>query len=111
MLELKYKIWLEYSGKVFGKGPYDLLVGVKETGSLLESAKNINMSYNKAFTLIKAIEKRLGYKLIESKVGGVGGGGSKLTPEAEMLMTKYTQFMEECETCLDKIFHKYFNSE
>jgi len=111
VLELKYKIWFEDGGKVFGKGPQSLLIGVRKTGSLMEAAKQLNMSYNKAFTLIKSIEKRLGYKLIEGKVGGAGGGGSRLTAEAEKLLDAYTAFADECETALTEIFRRHFPSE
>lgn len=108
MYQVKYKIWMEKEGKVFGKGPYDLLAGIKKYGSLAEAAKSIDMSYNKAFNLIKAIEKRLGYRLIITKTGGSGGGGSQLTAEAEALMSKYLQFIDECDEQINIIFKKHF---
>lgn len=109
MLEFKYKIWLEKEGKVFGKGPYALLRGIKDKGSLAEAAKSMHMSYNKAFNLIKDIEKNLGYELHTSKRGGSDGGGSELTIEAEELMAKYDAFISESEKCMNEIFSKYFN--
>lgn len=108
MLNLKYKIWLEDDGKVFGKGPYDLLLGIRDYGSLAESAKHLNMSYNKAFTLIKSIEKRLGYKLIETQAGGTNGGGSQLTEEANRLMCSYEAFIKACDESLTALFSEYF---
>lgn len=108
MLNLKYKIWLEDDGKVFGKGPYDLLLGVRDYGSLAESAKHLNMSYNKAFTLIKSIEKRLGYKLIDTQAGGMNGGGSQLTEEANGLMSNYEAFIKACDESLTALFSEYF---
>lgn len=108
MFQLKYKIWLEKDGKVFGKGPYELLMGIKKYGSLSESAKQLNMSYNKAFNLIKDIEKRLGYELIKRKTGGSGGGGSQLTEQAEELLSKYILFANECDERLNEIFKKHF---
>jgi molybdate transport system regulatory protein len=108
MFELKYKIWIDKDGKVFGKGPLELLKGVQKTGSLSEAAKNMGMSYNKAYTLIKSIEKNLGYRLISSKSGGSSGGGSELTKEAECLVNTYEAFYVECERSLQQIFQKYF---
>jgi molybdate transport system regulatory protein len=108
MIEFKYKIWLEKEGKVFGKGPYELLKGIKDKGSLAEAAKSMNMSYNKAFNLIKDIEKNLGYELHTSQRGGSDGGGAKLTIEAEELMVKYEAFICECEKSINEIFTKYF---
>lgn len=108
MIELKYKIWLEKDGKVFGRGPYELLKGIKEKGSLMEAAKDMNMSYNKAFNLIKDIEKKLGYELRTSTRGGYCHGGAALTEEAEKLMQQYEAFIDECDTCLNQIFRQYF---
>ena len=109
MFQVKYKIWIDDGGKVFGKGPYDLLAGVRKKGSLSEAAKTLSMSYNKAFTLIKDIEKRLGYKLIVTKAGGNKGGGSVITEEAEDLMKRYDNFINECDESLDSIFKKHFD--
>lgn len=105
---LKYKLWFEQEGKVFGKGPFELLKGVEQKGSLSEAAKSLNMSYNKAHHLIKEIESRLGYKLIETQAGGKKGGGSDLTVEAKYLMNKYEAVTQEAEAALEAIFNKHF---
>lgn len=111
MLEVKYKIWLDKDGKAFGQGPYCLLKGIKDKGSLSESAKCLGMSYNKAFNLIKDIEARLGYKLLTSRSGGTKGGGSSLTAEAENLIKVYEEFFNECEQSIHEIFNKHFGDK
>lgn len=108
MLQVKYKIWLYEDGKIFGQGPYNLLRGVEGKGSLSEAAKSMDMSYNKAFNLIKGIEDKLEIKLLESKSGGTKGGGSQLTMEAKKLMEAYEKFYLECEQSINSIFNKYF---
>jgi len=110
MLEMKYRIWLEQDGKIFGKGPYRLLKGVRENGSLSEAAKAMGMSYNKAYNLIRLIEGRLGFRLIDSKSGGTKGGGSVLTTEAEKLIASYEEFSADCERCLREIFERHFEN-
>lgn len=110
MYSLKYKIWLDKGGKVFGLGPYMLLTGVRQKGSLAEAAKTMHMSYNKAHNLIKNIEGRLGFQLLKSRPGGAGGGFSQLTEEAEELISAYEQFYDECEKSLNDIFEKYFGN-
>lgn len=84
-------------------------MGVKEKGSLSEAARSMNMSYNKAYTLIRAIEGKLDCKLITSKSGGEKGGGSELTEEAEKLIAVYMNFQNECEASLQQIFNKHFS--
>lgn len=105
---LKYKIWLDSEGKIFGAGPCQLLQAVAETGSLVSAARTMHMSYSQAYNLIKGLERRLGFALITSRTGGSGGGGSELTPEARELMATYRSFSDECHQALNSIFEKYF---
>jgi len=110
-LNLKFKLWLEKDGKVFGEGPYQLLAGVESLGSLRKSAQRMNMSYSLAHKLIKSLEERLQYPLIERTVGGQGGGGSQLTNEAKHLMKQYDTFMNDAEVTLNKLFQSHFPEE
>ncbi len=107
-MELKYKIWLDNQGKAFGEGPYQLLKGIKSTGSLAQAAKAMNMSYSRAHTLMKTLGANLGFPLIESQAGGRGGGLTIITHQAEELMYKYEAFMNECEMAIYCSFNKYF---
>lgn len=110
-MKLKYKIWLDNEGKAFGEGPYQLLAGVKSTGSLAQAAKDLNMSYSRAHGLMKYLSNQLGFPLIESQAGGVGGGGARVTAEAEDLMRRYDSFMRESVGSLEKIFARHFPAE
>ena len=107
-MKLKYKIWLDDEGKAFGEGPYRLLKGVQSTGSLAQAAKEQNMSYSRAHGLMKQISAKLGFALIEGRVGGSGGGGARVTAQAEDLMRRYETMLEECAKSLENIFTQYF---
>lgn len=107
-MRLAYKVWIENNGKAFGDGPYALLKGVEETGSLSQSASRIGMSYNKAWRLIKTIEDRIGYPLIHGRAGGASGGGSELTPQGRLLIEKYSFFRKDVKEHLEEIFQKHF---
>ena len=107
-MRIAYKIWLENQGNAFGEGHFQLLGMVEETGSLSRAAKALNMSYQKAWVSIRKSEERLGFKLLERKVGGVAGGGSRLTAEARGLLRSYTRLREEAERELTALFEKHF---
>lgn len=107
-LKLKYKIWLETEGKAFGEGPCDILMKIEKHGSLKGAAEEMGMSYSHAWNLIKRLEGRLGFALLNSKAGGVSGGGTSLTPEARELIKRYRAFMTEAGNVLEQIFTKYF---
>ena len=74
-MKVACKIWLDHNGKVFGEGPYELLKRVEKTNSLHEAAHQMGMSYSKAWKLIQTMEKRLGFFLLDKKIGGLSGWG------------------------------------
>lgn len=89
-LQVRSKIWLEVDGEpVFGQGREKLLRLIQATGSINAAAKEMGIPYRKAWTYVDAMEKRLGFPLVNRLKGGTGGGTSSLTPEAETLLQKF----------------------
>ncbi len=109
-MKIGYKVWLDNDGKAFGDGPYELLKRVEETHSLHRAAKEMGMAYSKAWRLIGTMEKRLGFALLERKVGGQSGGGSNVTSQGKDLMNHYGRFRRDVERGLEKIYQKHFGS-
>ena len=109
-MKISYKIWLDHHGKSFGDGPYELLRRVDETSSLHQAANQMGMAYSKAWRLIRTLEHRLGFPLLERKVGGPFGGGSRITPKAKELMNLYGRFRKEANDALGEIYQKHFGS-
>ena len=104
------KLWLDQHGKAFGDGPYELLRRVEKTGSLHKAAAQMEMAYSKAWQLMRTIEKRLGFTILEREVGGRSGGGSRITPRGKELMSCYAMFREEAQEAIIEIFQKRFRS-
>jgi len=102
------KIWLDNYGKAFGEGPYELLKRVEKTNSLHEAALQMGMSYSKAWKLIQMMEKRLGFILLDKKIGGLSGGGSHVTPEGEEFLKRYERFKKEAAEAVEKVYRKHF---
>lgn len=92
----------------FGAGPYRLLQGVAETGSLRASAAGLNMSYSKATRLLHRAETVLGFPLTRRTIGGTAGGGSVLTDQAKELMMRYDNYTEGCRQAAGTLFDRYF---
>lgn len=107
-MRVAYKLWIDNNGKAFGEGPYDLLRGIDENGSLRKAAAEIGMSYNQAWRLIRAIEGRLGFPLIHRQAGGASGGGSEVTAEGRQLMNAYGAFRDDARNALEQLFIKHF---
>ena len=95
------KHWLNLNGKpLFGEGRMDLLKAVRETGSILQAAGKTGIQYKRAWVLLHDAEKRLGAKLLCSGKGGVGGGGTSVTPLAEILLAIWEKSEEAFNSML-----------
>lgn len=103
-------LWLtnDNNNKVFGMGPYKLLCLIDEVGSLNKAAKEMKMSYTKAREILLRAEKELEVKLLEREVGGIMGGGSKLTDDARNIMEKYERYSTQSKLAIEKIFQEVF---
>lgn len=110
-MKVRGRIWVEdeAGNKLFGVGIYELLMKVKSGGSLSEAAKNMKMSYNKAHNLVKALEKRVGFKVLDTKIGGSRGGGSSLTDGGEDLLRRYSETMEKLQVDMEEAYELYFS--
>lgn len=108
--EPRIKLWVEKDGQlVLSDYRVQLLRYVAETGSLVEAAQRMGLSYRRAWGKVREIEQNLGAKLVESEVGGAGGGGSQLTREGERLVALYQRFRRAMETDLGKEFQEVFD--
>jgi molybdate transport system regulatory protein len=109
-MRIGYKVWLDNNGKAFGDGPCELLRRVEKMMSLQQAANQMGMSYSKAWRLIQTLEKRLGFALLERKVGGPSGGGSRVTSPGRALMGQYERFRKDVEKSIEKVYQKHFGS-
>jgi molybdate transport system regulatory protein len=106
------KIWLSKDDeKVFGQGPWRLLRRVEKTNSLHQAAQEMGMSYNKAWRLVGLMEERLGFPLLDKRVGGQSGGGSHVTSKAKDFMERYERFEMEAVKAVEKAYRKHFGSK
>ena len=107
-MRLVWKLALYTDEKVFGQGPFELLSRVATTGSLRHAAADMDMSYSKAWHLVRTLEGRLGFPLLERRVGGSEGGGSGLTEDAKELVRRYEALLTEAGEVLPELFLKHF---
>ena len=92
----------------FGPGVAALLEEVREKRSLRAAAGSMGMAYSKAWRIVRTAEESLGYKLLDSTIGGRHGGGAALTEEAEALLAAYQALREEVDAFAQKRFRERF---
>lgn len=85
-----------------------MLEAIEKYGSINQAAKEINISYRKAWGYIKAMEERLGFRLIERQTGGRNGGGAVLTEEAKKFLKKYEELESGIRESVDGKFRRIF---
>ncbi|GAB4389313.1 MAG: hypothetical protein Kow0025_13930 [Thermodesulfovibrionales bacterium] len=111
-MEIRSKLWIEVGGEpVFGRGRKFLLQAIERHGSINRAAREINVSYRKAWSYIKAMEERLGIRLVERRAGGRHGGGAALTAEALDFITKYEALEAGMAEAVDARFGEVFGGK
>ena len=95
-MHFAYKIWIEVGGKaVFGIGIYQLLMLVRQTGSLKKAAENLKMSYRAAWGKVRDYETRLGIRLLEK--GRHGRTGAHLTDEGIKIIDQFHKILDKMD--------------
>lgn len=111
--KLHYKVTLCLMGdkRAFGPGVAELLEGVRRHGSLQGAARDMAMSYSKAWTIMRNAEAIWGFPLIHRYVGGKDGGRSVLTQQAETILARYEQMNAALHAMADRQFQQWFNDD
>ena len=74
-----------------GPGKAELLAFIVETGSMRQAALRMEMSYMRAWTLVREMNRSFRAPLVESLRGGRSGGGARLTREGLAVLKIYRE--------------------
>jgi molybdate transport system regulatory protein len=72
-----------------GPGKADLLAAIDRTGSISAAAREMGMSYRRAWLLVEAMNAAFRKPLVETLTGGEGGGGARITKLGEEVLRRY----------------------
>ena len=79
-----------------GPGKVALLKHIQSSGSILKAAKAMDMSYMRAWKLLKTMENCFKHPLVTKSRGGKGGGNAQLTSAGEKALALYEKMENEC---------------
>jgi len=101
-LRLRSKHWIvdEDDNMIMGAGRMEILETIAKTGSINQTAKIMKMSYKGVWGRIKATEKAMRIKIVDTD----RSLGSSLTPEGQDLLKRYRQLKRECIKADDSLF-------
>lgn len=96
---LRLRMRVETKGGIaLGPGRVDLLEQIDETGSLVEAAHQLEMSYMRAWTLIRDTNAAFKSPLVQSERGGRKGGGASLTELGRQVLDLYRSLERDAES-------------
>ena len=94
--------------RFFGPGIAQLMEVVQQCGSLRQATLLMDMSYSKAWKIIRNAEENLGFRLFETSKGGFDRGGAVLTEEGKRFLNSYRRYQKAVEAFAEEAFLDYF---
>jgi molybdate transport system regulatory protein len=92
-MEPKFNLWIEQDGLVvLSSWRVKLLEAIAAAGSISAAAEQLNVPYRRAWEKIQEIEQGLGVKVVDTAVGGQGGGGAHLTEAGLKAVAQFHAF-------------------
>jgi molybdate transport system regulatory protein len=80
-----------------GPGKAELLTAIQMHGSISAGAKSMDMSYMRAWTLVKVMNRSFRQPLVEVERGGVKGGAARLTTLGGEVLELYFLLLKQSE--------------
>jgi molybdate transport system regulatory protein len=87
-----------------GPGKIALLEGIQRAGSLSQAARDLGMSYRRAWQLLASLNRSFRKPVVVTVKGGRGGGGARLTGFGRELLGRYRAFEEDTQARASRAF-------
>ncbi|HMS95921.1 MAG: winged helix-turn-helix domain-containing protein [Tabrizicola sp.] len=86
----RLRLRIRFGGDDFiGPGKVELLERIAVTGSIAAAARDMGMSYKRAWSIIETLNAMFDMALVESTRGGPGKGGAALTGRGREVLAEY----------------------
>ena len=88
-----------------GPGKIGLLEAIRDSGSLSQGARNIGMSYRRAWLLVESLKQSFREPVTLASTGGKDGGGMLVTEFGDALINSYRELERDLATLAERRFH------
>jgi molybdate transport system regulatory protein len=85
-----------------GPGKADLLRAIEATGSISAAARELDMSYRRAWLLVDTMNQCFRTPLVETLTGGQHGGGARITELGQEVLRRYLQMEAKAAESVEK---------
>lgn len=87
---IDFKLRIKQDDEIaMGPGKADLLDAIARTGSISAAARDMKMSYRRAWLLVEVMNRNFREPLVRSAAGGHQGGGASVTQAGLQLLAQY----------------------
>lgn len=108
-MEPRLNIWLEVDGRVAAsRWRLRLLEAIEEQGSISAAARAVGVPYRVAWQKVREMEQRTGERLLETRTGGVAGGGARLTEAGRRHVARMRLLCDRTEEAFRQIYGETF---
>jgi molybdate transport system regulatory protein len=83
-----------------GPGKVDLLEEIDRSGSISKAARELGLSYRRAWNLVDTMNKSFKSSLVEGSAGGKKGGGAHLTTLGKKMAKTYRTMEQKAESAM-----------
>lgn len=102
-IELRLMHWVYIDGvKFFGPGRVQLLKLIEETGSISKAAKEMGMSYKKAWRMVDEMNTYGQSPYVIAHKGGQQGGGTEITERGRLVIEAYSRLNEKLRNVINE---------
>jgi molybdate transport system regulatory protein len=106
-LSIERRIRFNYGRKLsFGPGKADLLGYIERTGSISEAAKAMEMSYMRAWSLVKSMDRGFAESLVIKTRGGSNRGGATLSKTGRLVLALYREMESVTDEAIQRTGEK-----
>ena len=85
---------------VIGPGKAQLITLIDSTGSISAAARQLDMSYRRAWQLVEALNSSFTEAVVLTAIGGKRGGGAQVTAFGKALVTQFRAMEDKASAAI-----------
>lgn len=103
------RVWLEQAGQtILGSSQRELLEEIDRCHSISAAARQLGISYRRAWELVQSVNETAGEPLVVAATGGPRGGGAELTPLGRWAVATFGGINEQIGKTAAAILPEFF---
>ncbi len=95
------------SAAAMGPGKAELVERISRTGSISAAARDMGMSYRRAWQLVESLNATFREPVVETATGGARGGGARVTAYGTKVVAQFRAMESTASRAIDGDLRRY----